>query len=76
MEKIRRSPPFAVGGVQMSANRRNTSMQINRTNKRGKADTPESRYCAAVRVFDEKIYGELNDRQREAVYCVNGPLLV
>ena len=52
-------------------------MQINRTNKRGKADTPESRYCAAVRrLFDEKIYGELNDRQREAVYCVNGPLLV
>lgn len=52
-------------------------MQINRTNKRGKADTPESWYCAAVRrLFDEKIYGELNDRQREAVYCVNGPLLV
>ncbi len=52
-------------------------MQINRTNKRGKADTPESRYCAAVRrLFDEKIYGELNDRKREAVYCVNGPLLV
>ena len=40
-------------------------------------DAPESRYCAAVRrLFDEKIYAGLNNKQKEAVYCVNGPLLV
>ena len=52
-------------------------MQTNRTNKRGGADAQVSRYCSAVRrLFDEKIYAGLNDRQKEAVYCVNGPLLV
>ena len=52
-------------------------MQTNRTNKREGMDAPESRYCAAVRrLFDEKIYAGLNNKQKEAVYCVNGPLLV
>ncbi|MCR5263237.1 MAG: UvrD-helicase domain-containing protein [Clostridiales bacterium] len=35
------------------------------------------RFASAVRrLFDEKIYDSLNERQREAVYAVNGPLLV
>lgn len=39
--------------------------------------TLQDRFAAAVRrLFDGKVYSSLNDRQREAVYAVNGPLLV
>ncbi len=36
----------------------------------------ERRYNAAKRALFDKMYVSLNDRQREAVYTVNGPLLV
>ncbi|MBQ7719208.1 MAG: UvrD-helicase domain-containing protein, partial [Clostridia bacterium] len=37
----------------------------------------QDRFAAAVRrLFDGKVYSSLNDKQREAVYAVNGPLLV
>ncbi len=36
----------------------------------------ERRYNAAKRALFNKLYSSLNDRQREAVYTVNGPLLV
>lgn len=34
------------------------------------------RYLAAKRALFDKVYGSLNEKQREAVYTVNGPLLV
>lgn len=36
----------------------------------------EERYKAAKRALFDKIYSGLNDKQREAVYCVDGPLLI
>lgn len=36
----------------------------------------ERRYNAAKRALFNKLYSSLNDRQREAIYTVNGPLLV
>ncbi len=36
----------------------------------------ERRYNAAKRALFDKLYLSLNDRQREAVYTINGPLLV
>ncbi len=36
----------------------------------------EERYQKAKRALFEKAYGDLNERQREAVFTVNGPLLV
>lgn len=38
--------------------------------------TIEERYTKAKRALFEKAYEDLNDRQREAVFSVNGPLLV
>ena len=36
----------------------------------------ERRYNAAKRALFDKLYSSLNSRQREAVYTINGPLLV
>ena len=36
----------------------------------------EERYLAAKRALFDKVYGSLNERQREAVFTVNDPLLV
>lgn len=38
--------------------------------------TLAERYLAAKRALFDAVYSDLNDRQREAVYTVNGPLLV
>jgi len=38
--------------------------------------TIEERYLAAKRALFDKVYGTLNERQREAVFTVNNPLLV
>ena len=38
--------------------------------------TTESRYLAAKRALFDKVYSNLNERQREAVFTVNDPLLV
>ena len=38
--------------------------------------TIEERYLAAKRALFDKVYQSLNDRQREAVFTVNNPLLV
>ena len=38
--------------------------------------TIEERYHAAKRALFDKVYSSLNDRQREAVFTVNNPLLV
>ena len=38
--------------------------------------TIEERYIQAKRALFDKAYSDLNERQREAVFCVNGPLLV
>ena len=38
--------------------------------------TIEERYLAAKRALFDKVYGNLNDRQREAVFTINNPLLV
>ena len=38
--------------------------------------TLEQRYHAAKRALFDKVYSSLNDRQREAVFTVNAPLLV
>ena len=38
--------------------------------------TIEERYLAAKRALFDKVYGNLNDKQREAVFTVNNPLLV
>ena len=38
--------------------------------------TIEERYLAAKRALFDKVYGSLNERQREAVFTVNDPLLV
>ena len=38
--------------------------------------TIEERYHTIKRALFDKVYASLNDRQREAVYTVNGPLLV
>ena len=38
--------------------------------------TIEERYIKAKRALFDKAYSDLNERQREAVFCVNGPLLV
>ncbi len=39
-------------------------------------ETLESRYLTAKRALFDRKYGFLNEKQREAVYTVNGPLLV
>ena len=36
----------------------------------------EERFIRAKRALFDKLYDSLNDRQREAVFSVNGPLLV
>jgi len=36
----------------------------------------EREYIAAKRALFDKVYGALNERQREAVFTINGPLLV
>ena len=36
----------------------------------------KSRYIAAKRALFDKVYGDLNDKQREAVFTTEGPLLV
>ena len=36
----------------------------------------ESRYLEAKRKLFDKVYGSLNEKQRDAVYTVNDPLLV
>ncbi len=38
--------------------------------------TKEERYLSAKRALFDKVYGALNDRQRQAVYTVNSPLLI
>ena len=38
--------------------------------------TVEEKYLSVKRALFDKVYDFLNDRQREAVYTVNGPLLV
>ncbi len=38
--------------------------------------TKEERYLSAKRALFDKVYGRLNDKQREAVYTVNRPLLI
>ncbi len=38
--------------------------------------TIEERYTGAKRALFDKVYGNLNERQREAIYTINGPLLV
>ena len=40
------------------------------------ADEISERYLAAKRALFDKVYASLNEKQREAVYTVNGPLLV
>lgn len=40
------------------------------------AEKISERYLAAKRALFDKVYGSLNEKQREAVYTVNGPLLV
>ena len=39
-------------------------------------ETIETRYLAAKRALFDRVYGSLNDRQREAIFTVNKPLLV
>ena len=39
-------------------------------------ETIEERYLKAKRALFDKVYGSLNERQREAIFSVNGPLLV
>ena len=39
-------------------------------------NTIEQRYLAAKRALFDKAYGTLNERQREAIFTVNNPLLV
>ena len=34
------------------------------------------RYLAAKRALFDKVYASLNDKQKEAVFTVNGPLLI
>ena len=38
--------------------------------------TIEERYHAAKRALFEKVYSGLNERQKQAVFTVNNPLLV
>ncbi len=38
--------------------------------------TIEQRYLSAKRALFDRVYGSLNQRQREAIFTVNGPLLV
>ncbi len=38
--------------------------------------TTEERYLAAKRALFDRVYGSLNERQRDAIYTVNDPLLV
>ena len=38
--------------------------------------TVEEQYLMAKRALFDRVYASLNDRQREAVYTVNNPLLV
>ena len=38
--------------------------------------TIEEKYLRAKRALFDKVYDFLNERQREAVFTVNGPLLI